>query len=106
MRENNLPPGVLGIHKATILLPGLKEGIERDAFLDCTALEAIQLPCSVKTIGQFAFRGCTSLKIANVPTLVKVFANLLEGVECIEGRSFQRSTALKDIKLPRSVKEI
>ena len=70
--------------------------IPRQAFSDCTALVAANIPSTVKTIGTAAFLGCSSI------TRVKV----AEGVEVIGSQAFQNCTALEQLILPASVVSI
>ena len=70
--------------------------IERGAFEDCSALEAIKLPMSVKTIGDNAFSGCSRLKTIEMPTALEVIGeNAFNGCYC-----------LISIKLHKNVKTI
>lgn len=43
------------------------ETIEQGAFMNCQALEAIELPDSLQTIGNYAFQNCTKLKQITIP---------------------------------------
>ena len=67
-----------------------------DAFGWCTALETVNLPDSVATIGSAAFRNCTSLNSINVPN----------GIQNIENKTFEDCNSLKKIALPESVRRI
>ena len=42
-------------------------GIDGHAFKDCNKLQAVSIPSSVKTIGEYAFTGCTSLRSITLP---------------------------------------
>lgn len=43
------------------------------AFNDCTSVESITIPASIKDIGYFAFKGCPNLKIIKIPLRIKSF---------------------------------
>lgn len=70
--------------------------VEPQAFSDCTALETVTVPGSVKTIGDFAFYGCTSLSEIK----------LSNGVTTIGRGAFCDCVALTAIRLPNSVRQI
>ena len=69
---------------------------EGRAFSGCTSLQSVDIPNSVKTIGQSAFSGCTSLQSVDIPN----------SVEEICSCAFQYCISLWDIDIPRSVKII
>ena len=47
---------------SSVDIPGGVTIIGRDAFTDCTSLEAVSIPADVICIGKTAFTGCTSLR--------------------------------------------
>ena len=51
----------------------IPEGITEigDTFYNCSSLESVIIPESVKKIGNEAFEGCTSLKSIIIPESVK-----------------------------------
>ena len=63
-----------------------------DAFKSATSITGITLPNTVKEIGLWAFSGCTSLSNIN-----------LGSVEKISDQSFKNCTALKSIKIPKTL---
>ncbi len=71
-------------------------GIADNAFEDCTELETVIIPDTVKYIGEKAFKGCTSLQSVVIS----------DGVEIIEKDAFQGCTSLKSIVIPGSVEII
>lgn len=66
------------------------------AFYDCTTLNSIEIPDSVKSIGQRAFYNCTDLISVQIPN----------SVTNIEGGAFERCSSLVSIKIPDSVTNI
>jgi hypothetical protein len=46
------------------------ESIDYGAFCDCTSLESINIPSSLKNIGEEAFANCTSLSSIVIPDSV------------------------------------
>lgn len=72
------------------------KSIGEGAFYDCSSLEEICIPSSVKVIKDKAFGGCTSLG-----HLV-----LAEGLEEIGAEAFVGCTSLEEVVIPISVKTI
>lgn len=73
----------------------LNEGISEinRSFADCSALETINFPSSLKTINTYAFSGCGAL------TTIE----LNEGLVAIELNAFGGCTGLTEIEIPESV---
>lgn len=69
--------------------------IEDYAFCDCKELVSIEIPKSIKSIGQ-SFSYCEKLKSVVIP----------EGVERIESETFRYCFELEKVDIPESVKEI
>ncbi len=92
-----IPESMCSVYEAleSVVLPELCAEIGDRAFSDCTSLEEIKFPESLKTIGSGAFDGCKSL----------VKADLTPNIETIGSAAF-RSTALKSVYIPKSVKAI
>ncbi|MBE7013536.1 MAG: leucine-rich repeat domain-containing protein, partial [Ruminococcaceae bacterium] len=70
--------------------------IDKDAFYGCDSLESIEIPNSVKIIGEGAFRYCyalTSVTISN-------------GVTTIGEEAFEECSSLENIQIPDSVTSI
>ena len=65
-------------------------------FYDCTSLESIVIPDSVKSIRNWTFGYCTSLKSIVIP----------DSVESIGNGAFYSCTSLESITIPDSVKSI
>ena len=93
--------------------------IGEDAFYNCSKLESIEIPNSVKTIGDNAFYNCSNLKSITIPNGVKTiryetFKNCsnLESIEIpnsvttIEHRAFYNCSNLKSITIPNGVTTI
>ncbi len=90
------------------------------AFSNCTSLESIDLPASVRSIGSYAFEGCRGLKSIILPDSVKQFGKermfkgcyLLQSVELPKGvteigrETFQDCWSLASASLPEGVKTI
>lgn len=66
------------------------------AFRECTALESVRIPGSIRQISAAAFLGCSGLKSAV----------LCEGVAVIGSNAFRRCTALESVTLPKSIRSI
>ncbi len=69
------------------------ETISHNAFENCSSLESITLPDSVKRIESKAFSGCSSLTSINIP----------DGVIYIEDLAFSGCSSLTSITIPESV---
>lgn len=72
------------------------EYIRFDAFRECTFLESVSLPNTIKFLSNEVFFGCTALQSINIP----------EGLTHILDGCFKGCTALKSITIPNSVIEI
>ena len=92
-----IPKGIfsLCVKLSSVNLPDNLQNIEETAF-SYTALEEINLPLSVTTIGSSVFEGCTSLK------KVSLSAN----IAIIPSQTFSGCSLLREVSLPSSVKEI
>ena len=106
--------GCLGVTSVT--LPEDLTAIEAGLFVGC-AIESIELPKSVKSIGASAFEGCqflTSITIPEGVTEIGMWAfrgcdslnsiTIPEGVTEIEASAFGSCEAMKKIVLPRSLR--
>ena len=94
--------------------------VVESAFSNCTSLESIDLPASVRSIGSYAFEGCRGLKSITLPDSVKQFGKermfkgcyLLQSVELPKGvteigrETFQDCWSLASASLPEGVKTI
>ncbi len=80
----------------SIELPKSVKSIGASAFENCQFLTSITIPEGVTEIGMWAFRGCDSLNSITIP----------EGVTEIEASAFGSCEAMKKIVLPRSLKEL
>lgn len=74
------------------------ETISKDAFKNCTSLQEIKFPDSLKTIDYFAFRNCTSLKTITFSEKSKL--------ESIGGSAFYECTEIKTLDLSNISNEI
>lgn len=70
--------------------------IGTDAFLGCSSLTSIILPCGITRIGQNAFKGCTSLTSVTLPNTLTA----------IHVGAFDDCTALVSIAIPDSVTQL
>lgn len=64
----------------------LKE-IGEKAFWNCKSIEALVIPSSVKSIGDYAFHGCSNLKVVKLPDAIdleKVPHNIFHGCTALE----------------------
>ncbi len=76
----------------------IPEGVTdlKSVFYGCEGITSIEVPTTVKTIGDDAFGRCSSL----------TSITLKEGLTAIAGRAFEECTALTSIHIPRSVTSI
>lgn len=79
----------------SVTIPDSVVNIDEGAFRNCINLESVVIPDSVTTIGTKAFWGCTSLKSVTLGS----------NVSTIKKYAFCQ-TALSEITIPKSVKEI
>lgn len=79
-----------------VTLPEGLTAIGANCFRQCSQLESIELPSSVRTLDIYAFYGCKLLTSVVIP----------EGVEAIPRFIFDSCTALTDVTLPNSVTKI
>ena len=95
------------------------ESITESVFRDCTALESVSLPNTLKTIGNAAFDNCDSLVSITIPDSVETIGefafsgcaklaevNLGSGLTVIEASLFRYDDAIKSIVIPDSVTTI
>lgn len=87
--------GNVTIQKEVLGLP--VTSIDASAFSDCTGLESINIPETVKSIGQRAFKGCSKLSSVSIKG---------EGLETIGSKAFMECRSLTEITIPRSVTAI
>ena len=79
-----------------VKIPEKCTSIGNGAFKDCKTLLSIEIPSSVKTVGETPFDGCNSLKSVK----------LQEGITCIQWGMFSECSALTNIELPSTLKTI
>ena len=72
------------------------ECLGSSTFLGCKQLEHVELPGSLREIGEDAFKSCKALRAIKVP----------EGVEIIGLRAFWYCFQLEHVELPSSLREI
>lgn len=86
-----------------------------NSFHNCTALETVIVPPSVKTFGYQTFRGCTSLETLELPAALETIGQsalaecgfeeltLPAGLKSIAQGGIQSCSSLKSIAIPNSV---
>ncbi len=91
-----------------VSLPDSVETIDKGSFDYCTSIEEITIPSSVKSIGQVAFGEDTSLKKVNFETSIEEIGGVKTevGVETLVQGAFLGCTALEEIQLPHTLREI
>lgn len=89
--------------------------IRNKVFSYCDALETINMPSSVKTVGDQAFRGCSSLKSVNLENVTNIGAQAFElcdlsgdfvfptAVINLSNNCFRGTKINKDIVIPNTV---
>ncbi|MCI7212320.1 MAG: leucine-rich repeat domain-containing protein, partial [Ruminococcus bromii] len=95
--DSNTPPWSSYRNSVTKIV--IKDGVTslgKYAFYNFIALEKIEIPSSVKSIGYDCFSNCKSLKTVTIE----------EGCESIENYAFYKCTALEKIEIPLSVHSI
>lgn len=95
--------------------------IAKEAFKDCSKINAIKFPATVTTIGDYAFAGCVLLEYLDIPETITsigvgafygcsgITSVIFEGtpkIEIINNFAFADCTALTSITIPASVKTI
>ena len=80
----------------SVEIPNSVKVIGNSAFSICTSLKSIVIPNSVKIIGDSAFCKCTSLKSIVIPGSVKI----------IGGSAFSECTSLSSVTISNGVMEI
>ena len=91
--DSEIPPGYCFAKK--VIVPEGITALRDQAFAGCTTLEYIELPSTLKSIGEAVFQGCTSLKNIELP----------EGLEGIGDYVFAYS-GLETIVIPDTVTEL
>ncbi len=79
----------------SVTIPDTVKIIDAFAFYECTALSSVTIQGSVESIGSFAFSGCTSLKEVTFK----------EGLKTLWGSAFE-ATAIESVYIPASVTAI
>lgn len=92
------------------------EGIKALAFEDCTSLESVSMPDSVKAIGSYAFECCYSIKSITISNNVTYIGDgAFQGCTSLESitipdkvvyigyQAFDYCTNLKSVEIPNSV---
>lgn len=87
--------GNVTIQKEVLGLP--VTSIDANAFSNCSGLESINIPETVKSIGSSAFKGCSKLSSVSIEG---------EGLETIGSNAFKECLSLIEITIPRSVTAI
>ena len=82
-------------YKKIVLCEGIEEIGDR-AFIDCSALEDIELPSSLKRIGKEAFRECCELREIAIPENVREISDLC----------FYKCHCLENVSLPNNLLSI
>ena len=92
----NLPwKSYIGSIRHVVIEEGIT-AIGAEAFFECKAIETIQIPKTVKSIGMQAFVWCSSLKSVTIP----------EGVTSIGESTFWGCESMEELILPSTLKSI
>lgn len=127
LREVKLPEGLSCIGASAfcdspelteVKIPSTVTKIKQSAFSGCTGLTKIELPPQLEEVGYSSFYGCSRLTEITIPSSVKTirsgaFENctnlesvtLSEGI-CEIGTEAFKSTNLKSLNIPKSVKKL
>ena len=101
-----------------VKIPSTVTKIKQSAFSGCTGLTKIELPPQLEEVGYNSFYGCSGLTEITIPSSVKTIRSgafekcyslesvtLSEGIGEIGTEAF-RSTNLKSLNIPKSVKKL
>ena len=127
LREVELPEGLSCIGASAfcdspelteVKIPSTVTKIKQSAFSGCTGLTKIELPPQLEEVGYSSFYGCSGLTEITIPSSVKIIRSgafekcynlesvtLSEGIGEIGTEAF-RSTNLKSLNIPKSVKKL
>jgi uncharacterized repeat protein (TIGR02543 family) len=127
LREVELPDGLTCIGKKAfcdspklieVEIPSTVTKIKQSAFARCTGLTKIELPPQLEEVGYNSFYDCSGLTEITIPSSVKTIRSgafekcyslesvtLSEGIGEIGTEAF-RSTNLKSLNIPKSVKKL
>ena len=127
LREVKLPEGLSCIGASAfcdspelteVKIPSTVTKIKDSAFSRCTGLTKIELPPQLEEVGYSSFYGCSGLTEITIPSSVKTIRSgafekcynlesvtLSEGI-CEIGTEAFKSTNLKSLNIPKSVKKL
>ena len=127
LREVELPQGLSCIGASAfcdspelteVKIPSTVTKIKDSAFSRCTGLTKIELPPQLEEVGYSSFYGCSGLTEITIPSSVKTIRSgafekcynlesvtLSEGI-CEIGTEAFKSTNLKSLNIPKSVKKL
>ncbi|MBE5714573.1 MAG: leucine-rich repeat domain-containing protein [Ruminococcaceae bacterium] len=113
---------VIGCSEPDILSVKIPEGviaIGDNAFLDFRRLSEIQLPSTLKKIGDKAFKGCESLKLINIENVSMIGVRAFAGCKSLSkihfgdniigylcNATFCGCTAIEEIDIPKNISYI
>ncbi len=80
----------------TVIFPYGLINIGDYAFQDCSSLEKIEIPNTVKRIGWFAFSKCSKIKTLDLP----------DDLQVIEEAAFEELRKIKELKVPAGVQRL
>ena len=100
----------------SVVFPESLTGIMDNAFVNCSALTALDLPSSLTTIGTGAFKQCTTLTMVEIPSSVLTIGSsafrqcsslekviLHEGLNSIGSYAFYECEKLAELSVPTTV---